>query len=83
MGKCMIAKGLTDMAIEQLTSALGDGDRMDNERKDVLYNLALLHEQQGQNEKALKYLKEIYASEANYLDVSSRIENYYQKAKAE
>ncbi len=83
MGKCMIAKGLTDMAIEQLTSALDDGDRMDNERKDVLYNLALLHDQQGQSDKALKYLKEIYASEANYLDVSSRIENYYQKTKAE
>ncbi len=83
MGKCMAKKGLTDMAIDQLKAALGEGGSMNKERKDITYNLALLYEESGRDEEALSQLKEIYAVDVNYLDVSDRIEAFYKKAKEE
>jgi len=80
-GKCMAAKGLGDMAIEQLTSALGECGKMNDEKKDILYNLALLYEQAERSEEAQKALKEIYTADVNYEDVAQRIEKLYSKAE--
>ena len=82
MGRCMAAKGLTDMAIEQFDLALQEGQqRMDSERKDCLYGLAVIYADSGKHEEALKYLKEIYAVDVNYRDVSARIEAFYRQSK--
>lgn len=81
MGKCMAAKGLNDMAIEQLSAALGECGRMDNEKKDILYSLALLYEQADRPEEAQKALKEIYTVDIKYEDVAERIERLYSKGE--
>ena len=83
MGKCMSAKGLTDMAIEQLSAALEGTERMGSEKKDILHSLALLYADAGKDEEALKHLKEIYAVDADYRDVGQRIEKHYKSQSAE
>jgi tetratricopeptide (TPR) repeat protein len=79
MGKCMIEKGLLDMAIETFTAALGDTQHIDGESKDILYNLALVYESSGKDKDALECLKQIFAVDVNYRDVGTRIESFYQK----
>ena len=81
MGKCMAAKGLNDMAIEQLTAALGECDKMNDEKKDILYSLALLMEEAERPEEASQALKEIYTVDVNYKDVAERIEKLYKKGE--
>lgn len=78
IGKCLWKKGMTDLAVEQLEKALDTrSDRMDAERKDILYTLALLHLGGSQREKALPLLKEIYAVDAGYRDVGQYIQHFY------
>ena len=83
MGKCLMAKKMTDMAVEQFGMALAEDDRMDKARKDILYHLALAHGETGQHEEALKCLKQIFAADVNYRDVGQRIEQYYQQEQAD
>ncbi|OGV78537.1 MAG: hypothetical protein A3K19_17945 [Lentisphaerae bacterium RIFOXYB12_FULL_65_16] len=79
MGKCFVAKGLPDLAIETFTTALGDSQHVDGESKDILYNLAVVYEAQGNDNEALNCLKQIFAVDVNFRDVGSRIEAFYQK----
>ncbi|MFW5894025.1 MAG: tetratricopeptide repeat protein [Verrucomicrobiota bacterium] len=77
VGKCMAAKGMLEMACEQFETALAEAKEMDDDRKEILYSLALVQEAQGNTDAYIKYLKEIYAADANYEDVEDRIQKYY------
>lgn len=79
MGKCLAAKGLFDLAIEQFKGALEGAQSMDRDKRDCLYHLGVAYESQGDGEAALDCFKEIYASDVNYLDVSARIESHYKQ----
>ncbi len=83
IGKCMMSKGMTDMAIEQFENALQQSEegRTDKVKKDIMYNLALIHSESGNDEEAFKYLKELYSEDVNYRDVAQRLEDYYKKNK--
>ncbi len=79
MGKCLVAKGLPDLAIEQLEAALTDRDRMrPSELKETLYDLALAHEARQDRDKALTTLKELYGIDVAFRDVAQRLEGYYR-----
>lgn len=71
---CFERKGQLDIAVEQLQKAASEMSLMDDTRKDVIYELGLLHEKMGQPEKALDYFKEIYAVDISYRDVAQRVE---------
>lgn len=71
---CFEKKGQVDIAIEQLEKAASEMTLMDDNRKDVLYELGALHEKLGQPEKALEYYKEIYAVDISYRDVAQKVE---------
>lgn len=81
MGKCLRAKKLIDLAIENITAALQGEQQLPGAlRKDALYELGLLYEQKGDSQNALKMLKELYGLDVNYRDVAKRLERYYEQS---
>ncbi len=79
LGLCFKAKGQGDIAIEQLQKAASELLVMDDNKKDILYELGSLSEEIGQREKALTYFKEIYGVDISYRDVAAKIESFYKK----
>ncbi|MCF7854327.1 MAG: tetratricopeptide repeat protein [Candidatus Pacebacteria bacterium] len=80
MGKCLVNKGLFDMAVEQYLGALEDPERLSSqEYKEALYELACALEKKGDSDEALKRFKELYSQDVNYRDVAKRLEKYYEQ----
>jgi len=77
LGRCYDAKGMLDMAQSQLEEALSELVTMDNTKKEVLYALAMVAEKNGDKDKYLAALKEIYEADYGYLDVAHRVESSY------
>ncbi len=79
MGRCMVKKGMADLAVEQFNLALEGMDKTDLERKDVLYHLAETYEILQQPDKALINLRELYSLDVNYRDVGEKLQKHYGK----
>lgn len=79
LGQTFDAKGMTDMAIDQLNTAKAKIPVMDGTKKETLYQLALLHEKAGNKELYIEHLKEVYSADYNYRDgdVARRVESSY------
>ena len=76
---CFKAKNLFDLALEQLEKAAAELPVLDDTKKDVLYELAAVHDVMGKPEKALALYKDIYSVDVGYRDVAQKIENAYRK----
>ena len=75
LGRCFMAKGMFDLASNQLEKAIEEagpagGDRM----KGLLYDLATVKEKQGDAAKARECLARIYEVDISYQDVARRLE---------
>jgi tetratricopeptide (TPR) repeat protein len=77
LGLTFKAKGMLDMAVKQLSDALGDLLGMDNTKKEVLYEKGLIHEEMGDKAGALDAFKQIYEVDYGYRDVAQRVESSY------
>ncbi len=77
LGRTFKAKGMLDMGVKQLESALEDLVSMDNVKKEVLYEKGLLHDEMGDKEGAIACFKEIYEVDYGYRDVAQRVESSY------
>lgn len=78
MGRCMVTKGLPDLAVEQFNAALDGMEKNDPDRKDVLYDLAQIYETRNQRDLALTCYREIYSLDVNYRDVGARLQRMYK-----
>jgi tetratricopeptide (TPR) repeat protein len=75
LGRCFLAKGMFDLAANQLEKALEEaGTAAGDRRKAVLYDLATVRERQGNAEKARECLARIYEVDISYMDVAARLE---------
>jgi len=74
LAKAFQEKNQPEIAMEKLQSALQDLPGMDETKKELLYEAALLCEKMEQKDTAQHYLKEIYAVDIGYRDVANRIE---------
>ena len=52
---------------------------MDAMKKEIVYNLGLVYERTGDQEKSLACMKQIYEVEHGYKDVATRVESSYEK----
>ena len=77
LGLCFKAKGQHDMAVDQLDAALKELLVMDATKKDVLYELGLIAELQGDIPTALGHFKQIYQADIGYRDVAAKVESGY------
>lgn len=77
LGQCFARKGMNDLAINQLKEAEGELHAMDDTKKAVIYERALLHDARGEKEEYLNALKLIYEVDYGFRDVAQRVESSY------
>ncbi|MCS5538429.1 MAG: tetratricopeptide repeat protein [Roseibacillus sp.] len=77
LGRTFDAKGMRDMAIKQLSDANAELTVMDKIKKEVLYELGLIHEKVESKDEALDCFKQIYEVDYGYRDVAQRVESSY------
>ena len=79
LGQCMVRKGMLDLAEVQFKKAASELSAMDDTKKEILYNLALVYETMGRKEDYIDSMKRIYEVDFGYRDVSARVEEWYRK----
>jgi tetratricopeptide (TPR) repeat protein len=79
LGKAYFEKGFYDLAAEQLQTAKSEIPGMNEQKKDVLYQLGSAYEQQGDSEKAIAEFKALYGADISYRDVARKIDDFYSK----
>ena len=77
LGQCFMKRGMHDMAVSQFEKALEEKAIMDQQRKELIYNLACVYEELGRREEAAKYFKEIYEVDISFRDVADKVESGY------
>jgi tetratricopeptide (TPR) repeat protein len=73
LGRAFASQGLPDLAIKQFTEAISKLAGMNDQKKELLYELAQLHEKKGGKDAALDVYQQIYESDVAYKDVGDRI----------
>ena len=79
LGKAYQTKGFHDMAAEQFSEAKSEITGMNDQKKEVLYQLGTAYEQQGDMEKAMAEFKDLYGADIGYRDVAEKIDAFYSK----
>lgn len=79
LGRCYRELGMLDLAVKQLEDAAKEVLSMDAMKKEIVYNLGLVYEKMGDQEKSLACMKQIYEADYGYKDVASRVESSYQQ----
>jgi tetratricopeptide (TPR) repeat protein len=77
LGLCYQSKGIYDLAINQFEKAAEEMLSMDDQKKEVIYNLGITLELKEEKEKALEQFKIIYEVDYHYKDVAQRVESAY------
>lgn len=78
LGMCFKQKEQYDMAIEQLEMAASEMTTMDDTKKDIIYELGVIAEINGDKEKAADYFKQIYQVDIGFKDVADKVEKVYK-----
>jgi tetratricopeptide (TPR) repeat protein len=79
LGLCYRELGMLDLAMKQLEEASKEILSMDAMKKDIVYNLGLVYERMGEQEKSLNCMKQIYEADYGYKDVATRVESSYHQ----
>jgi tetratricopeptide (TPR) repeat protein len=79
LGRCYRDLGMLDLAAKQLEEASKEMLVMDARKKEIVYNLGLVHEQMGDGTKYIECMKQIYATDYGYKDVAQRVESSYAR----
>jgi tetratricopeptide (TPR) repeat protein len=77
LGCCYSELKMLDLAMKQLEEASKEIVLMDPMKKEIVYNLGLVHERMGEVEKSLACMKQIYEVDYGYRDVAQRVERSY------
>ena len=77
LGRCFEKKNMNDLAEGVLSEAAKELVAMDNIKKELLYELAMVYEKSGKRDQYLEALKEIYNTDYGYRDVAKRVESSY------
>jgi tetratricopeptide (TPR) repeat protein len=77
LGRCFEHKNMNDLAESQFSEIVKELVAMDNTKKEVLYELAMVSLKMGKKEQYLDCLKEIYNNDYGYRDVAKRVEESY------
>lgn len=77
LGRCFERKNMNDLARSSFAEANKEVTIMDNTKKELLYELALVCEKMGDKAGSLEALKEIYNADYGYKDVAKRVEASY------
>jgi tetratricopeptide (TPR) repeat protein len=74
LGRAFMAKGQSDLALEQFEQAIQRHPQLDDAGKDLYYHQAEAFEGLGRTEEALAIYKKIYSTDINFRDVAQKVE---------
>lgn len=74
IGACFFSQKQYDLAIEAFKRAPLGKRNLDDDLKEVHYNLATIYEAIGNTKSALKHLQKIYSQDIAFRDVADRVE---------
>jgi tetratricopeptide (TPR) repeat protein len=79
LARAFKAKQLLELAATQFAMVKSELGPLDDQKKEVIYQLGECYEQLGRREQAIAEFKAIYAEDVVYRDVAARINAYYTK----
>lgn len=74
LGQAFARKGILDLAAKEFLEAAESLHGMGEQKKQILYDLGLVHERQGQTDKALDVYKRIFENDIGFRDVGRKID---------
>ena len=77
LGQCYGRRNMNDLAIRTFEEGLKEKVVFDDEKKELIYNLACVLEKMGKREEAIKQFEIIYGVDSGYKDVGAKIDGYY------
>ncbi len=83
LGLCFKEKLMCDLAVSQFLKALELTRELDDETKEIVYNLGSTYETMGDNKRAIEEYKKIYEVDITYRDIAGKMEAAYWKTKGE
>lgn len=77
LAQCFAKRKMFDLAAKTLQNAIKEKVGIDDEKKDLIYNLGCVFESMGKKEESLEQLKQIYEVDIGYKDVAAKVDAYY------
>lgn len=77
LGQCFARRNMNDLAIRTFEEAIKEKPVLDEEKKELVYNLACVLEKTGKRDEAIKQFEQIYAVDIGYKDVASKVDAFY------
>jgi tetratricopeptide (TPR) repeat protein len=77
LAQCFAKRKMYDMAARTLQNAIKEKPVLDEEKKELVYNLGSVLENMGKKEEAIEQFKIIYEVDISYKDVGAKVESYY------
>jgi tetratricopeptide (TPR) repeat protein len=77
LAQCFAKRKMNDMAARTLQNAIKEKPVLDDEKKELVYNLGTVLENMGKKEEAVEQYKVIYEVDIGYKDVAAKIDKYY------
>jgi tetratricopeptide (TPR) repeat protein len=77
IGRCFAKQRMYDLAARRFESAIAEKQVFDEEKKELIYELGSVLENQGKTEEAMGQFKQIYEVDTGYRDVAAKVEAYY------
>ncbi len=77
LAQCFAKKKMFDLAARTLQNAIKEKPVMDEEKKELIYNLGSVLEAMNKKEDAIEQFKLIYEVDSGYKDVAAKVEGFY------
>lgn len=77
LAQCFAKRKMYDLAARTLQNAIKEKPVLDEEKKELIYNLGSVLESMGKKEEAIEQFKIIYEVDISYKDVAAKVEGYY------
>jgi tetratricopeptide (TPR) repeat protein len=77
LAQCFAKRKMHDMAARTLQNAIKEKPVLDDEKKELLYNLGTVLENMGKPSEAIEQFKMIYEVDIGYKDVAAKIDKFY------
>ncbi len=79
LGQCFARNNMNDMAARTFEDALKEKLVFDDEKKEILYNLACVLEKGGKGGEAIKHFETIYSHDIEYRDVEKKVSDFHNQ----
>ena len=77
LAQCFAKRNMNDSAVRTLQNAIKEKAALDDEKKDLIYNLGCVYEKMGKKAEAIEQFLVLYESDVNYRDVGAKVDAHY------